>query len=46
MTIINKCEDYFKRGLLLQLLPPFIKKLPRFSAFLSPDLAQDSVASS
>lgn len=46
MTIINKCEDYFYRGLLLQLLLPFIKELLRCSAFLSPDLVQDSMASS
>lgn len=46
MTIINKCEDYFERGLLLQLLPPSFKKLLRLSAVLSPDLVPDAVPSS
>lgn len=45
MTIINKCEGYFERGLRLQLLPPF-RKLLRFSAIPSLDLVPDSVPSS
>lgn len=37
MTITNKREGYFERGLLLRRLPPFLRKLLRFSAFFSPD---------